>query len=283
MDNEKVVPKEGDLYRTFSIHGKPFTLYYGFYDEKDREFYRNEPMPIYPDLREYPQYTDDGIPIVTRMQIACRYYKGDLGADNGCFTCKHFEHCEEFFGVCRCHANQKGHLISVVADRLGCKREALQRPENRERVLNELKTGDTEKYTAKEMQELIAYIAPPMKVLLYGTEEDKAVLLEWQFGENYFSDIVVCESYSDYVEALKDSTYEIIICMLNGNNGTKALKAAYEQCQDKPMMWFPQTTEDAFLSYQYGCVFAAQQRQMNLASLTFGVELCREKMRKNED
>lgn len=270
--------KEGDLYRSFSIHGKPFTLYYGFYDDRDREAFGGEPMPIYPNLRREPQYTDNGEPIVTKMQSACRYYDGKSEPDIDCGMCKHFETCEEFFGVCRCRANQKGHLISLVADRLGCTRTDLKKPENRELILNELNNGEIDTLNADEMRELAEYIAQPLKALLYGTEDDKALLLEWQSDENYFSKVVPYDTFEAYIGALKDDTFEVIICMADSNAGVEALKAAHEQCKGKPLMWFPKTVDRVEASFRYGCLFAGLQRKMNLADLTFGIKQCREKI-----
>lgn len=90
-------PREGELYFTVSPFGKEFTLYYGYYDELDRQ--SGAPVPIYPDLKENPVYTDSGAPIVTAMQIACPHYKGSPNEDS-CGRCAYFEKGDLLFGKC---------------------------------------------------------------------------------------------------------------------------------------------------------------------------------------
>ncbi len=91
--------KEGDLYKIINIKGKVFELRYGYYEHIDRT--HNEPDVIYPDLSSEPQYTECGLPIVTMMQDACKYFKGNKNAESDCSQCAYFERCEDLFGICR--------------------------------------------------------------------------------------------------------------------------------------------------------------------------------------
>ncbi len=99
-------PKEGDLYKTVTIAGKTFELYYGYYEDFERHAEDSEPMPIYPDFKKNPSYTDDGAPFVTAMQDPCEHYEGRKKGDS-CLECKHFKACKELFGLCTCESNQR--------------------------------------------------------------------------------------------------------------------------------------------------------------------------------
>ena len=102
---QQAVHKEGELYKTVNSHGTEFSLYYGYYEEQDRENPLVDPMPIYPDLLNKPRYTADGKRIVTRMQDACENYDGEQDSDEVCGECKHFKRCEALFGVCQTENN----------------------------------------------------------------------------------------------------------------------------------------------------------------------------------
>lgn len=111
-NNPRVIPKEGDLFKVITAYGKSFELRYGYYDEQDRHSKYNEPIEIYPDFLEHPEYTDEGIPFATAMQDRCKHFKlkdknNDEGEDNVCFHCIHYEKCDELLGVCRCKARRK--------------------------------------------------------------------------------------------------------------------------------------------------------------------------------
>ena len=99
--------REGELYAVVDVHGVEFKLYYGYYEERDRENPLVEPLPIYPDLKSNPTYTPDGERIVTRMQDACEHYRGVQDEDRVCKSCKCFERCAKFFGICKCPENRK--------------------------------------------------------------------------------------------------------------------------------------------------------------------------------
>jgi hypothetical protein len=93
--------KEGDLYATIDVYRKRFVIYYGYYEDFERNSIYNDPVPIYPDLAKNPEYDSEGHPIVTQMQVACDHYKGK--ADDGqCGLCTHFEKGKMLFGLCKC-------------------------------------------------------------------------------------------------------------------------------------------------------------------------------------
>ena len=92
---------EGDLYKTVTVWGKTFELYYGYYDEIEKEGKYTEPIPIYPNLIKEPIYTDDGYPFATEMQDICSSFLGREGEDS-CFACRHFEKGDELIGICKC-------------------------------------------------------------------------------------------------------------------------------------------------------------------------------------
>lgn len=106
-NEEKAVPKEGDLYKVITAYGKTFELYYGYYEEIDRHSKYNEPVEIYPDFIKNPVYTDDGIPFATAMQPPCRYFKGKKDEDSTCHHCLSYKKCEELLGICTCAKNKK--------------------------------------------------------------------------------------------------------------------------------------------------------------------------------
>lgn len=102
----KSPPREGMLYKVITTHGETFTIYYGYYDEKDKTGKYTEPIPIFPDFQKNPTYTKDGHPFVTYMQDVCRHYAGELKNDS-CYSCKHFVQGEDLIGICRCAENKK--------------------------------------------------------------------------------------------------------------------------------------------------------------------------------
>ena len=97
--------KEGELYGTVSLYGKSFNIYYGHYDDKDRQSRYDEPIPIYPDFVEVPEYTEDGYPFVTGIQDTCSHFSGKH-AEDGCHGCKYYQAGDDLIGVCRCSKNK---------------------------------------------------------------------------------------------------------------------------------------------------------------------------------
>ncbi len=102
-DNCKDSPREGDLYKTINVEGFGFDIYYGYYEDCDRQNPSVDPMPIYPDFMEKPQYTKSGFPFVTKMQSACEFYKGKDVKEKDCAECRHYMHGAELLGVCTCY------------------------------------------------------------------------------------------------------------------------------------------------------------------------------------
>lgn len=100
-------PKEGELYKILNIEGNTFRLYYGYYEEYERNNPAAEPMPIYPDFLKDPRYTDAGHAFVTKMQDACKHYKGCESESNECAECAYYKHGDELIGICTC-PNNKG-------------------------------------------------------------------------------------------------------------------------------------------------------------------------------
>lgn len=97
---------EGNLYKILQVGGRSFPLYYGYYDERDRQNALVEPMPIYPDFLENPQYTETGYPFVTKMQDACQHYWGEANGCEECAECAWYRHGQELLGICCCPQNR---------------------------------------------------------------------------------------------------------------------------------------------------------------------------------
>ena len=99
---DKTHSAEGILYKVLHVRDTAFPLYYGFYEEFERNNPGAEPIPIYPDFLKEPQYTHEGVPFVTKMQDACTYYEGTDSESNECGECSYFEPGEELMGICNC-------------------------------------------------------------------------------------------------------------------------------------------------------------------------------------
>ncbi len=95
--------REGDLYEIIEFCGKRYEIRYGYYADLERD--RMDPVPIYPLFYESPEYSPEGYPIATRIQIPCDEYQlRDENINNEeCADCKYFE-CGENgkFGLCKC-------------------------------------------------------------------------------------------------------------------------------------------------------------------------------------
>lgn len=102
-------PKEGDLYKEITVGGNKFKIFYGYYEEFERESQFNDPMPIYPDFTKHPHYTAEGVPLVTAMQNICKFYNGRNDEDSCCADCIFFRKSEELFGFCDCVQNKKSY------------------------------------------------------------------------------------------------------------------------------------------------------------------------------
>ena len=110
-DTKITTHKEGDLFKNLRIHGQDFKIYYGYYEEYERYSPDALPMPIYPDFKENPQYTKDGFPFVTKMQDACKYYKGKIQRFSDCAECEYYKHGADLIGICICSQNIKKEVI----------------------------------------------------------------------------------------------------------------------------------------------------------------------------
>ncbi len=100
-------PREGALYKVIDLHGYSFPLYYGYYEDWERQNPAVELMPIYPDFLKEPQYTADGFPFVTKMQDICKHYQGKTGRFNDCAECHYYLHGDELLGICICPENKR--------------------------------------------------------------------------------------------------------------------------------------------------------------------------------
>ena len=100
--------REGDLYGIFKIGNERFEVRYGYYSESDRFGKYNDPIPIYPDFLESPQYNREGFPFVTEMQDTCEHFSGSLLVDI-CCGCSHFEKGDDLIGICRCTKRNKNY------------------------------------------------------------------------------------------------------------------------------------------------------------------------------
>lgn len=99
-------PREGDIYDVVHVGGHQFVIRYGFYEESERG--ESDPIPIYPCFISTPHYTNEGHPLVTRIQDACEHYRTETGSgDNWCADCVHCisEHAD--IGICRCPNRRK--------------------------------------------------------------------------------------------------------------------------------------------------------------------------------
>ena len=98
--------KEGDLYGVITAFGRVFEIYYGYYEDYERNSKYNDPVPIYPDLASNPEYDSEGYAIVTQMQTVCENYTG-RDEDGRCGLCPYFKKGERLFGLCECEARRK--------------------------------------------------------------------------------------------------------------------------------------------------------------------------------
>lgn len=93
--------KDGDLYKKICLDGVEFEIYYGYYEDYERESEYSEPIPIYPSFEREAVYGDSGCPFVTQMQSLCQY--GDSKFQEGCCVdCSYFCPGEDLIGLCKC-------------------------------------------------------------------------------------------------------------------------------------------------------------------------------------
>jgi len=116
--------------------------------------------------------------------------------------------------------------------------------------------------------------------MLYGTEVDRNLLLQWQEDRAYFSEICLCENQKSFLQALHDPTIEVYICMMDGGTGFQAVIAAHAHCPEKPMLWFPKSNQFTLNTHRYDCVACGTQAQMNAINLTWIMDRCRMKLQR---
>jgi len=176
------------------------------------------------------------------------------------------------------HKNEK-HLLEMIAERLGCTYLSdLRSPEYRERARKELCDGMFAQIDTDEYRDAVWYLAPPMKSMLYGTVEDQGLLLQLQNGREYFSDLSLYDTYDAFCKELCSDTYEIAICMVDGDPGFEAVKAAHLYRPDTPMVWFPKSSTYTLDTACYDCVLCGMQHQLTELDLAWAVRQCQEKL-----
>ena len=104
---------EGTLYKQLNIRGKFFEIRYGYYEDRDRNNPAIDPMPIYPDFLQQPQFTQGGFPFVTKMQDACPHYRGEASLCKECAECAFFHPEEDLIGICTCEENSRTLLLPI--------------------------------------------------------------------------------------------------------------------------------------------------------------------------
>ena len=71
---------------------------------------------------------------------------------------------------------EQKHLLDVIAERLGCKsRDELKQSAYSIAAKNELFEGKFESMDMQELADTLLFISPPLKAILYGTEENEAM------------------------------------------------------------------------------------------------------------
>lgn len=101
------IPQVGDIHKVVCVGGHSFTIRYGYYTEAER--HTTDPIPIYPCFITTPYYTEEGHPLVTRVQDACEHYcagEGNMG-DGWCADCVHCTGGHDEIGICRCPHRRK--------------------------------------------------------------------------------------------------------------------------------------------------------------------------------
>ena len=107
-------PREGDIHEVVCVGGHSFTIRYGYYKESERD--STDPIPIYPCFLSDPHYTEEGLPLITRIQDACEHYAtepGD-GGDGWCADCLHCSGDQGEIGICQCEHRRRSDLKKSV-------------------------------------------------------------------------------------------------------------------------------------------------------------------------
>ena len=99
---QKNIPIDGELYKVYTVCGHRFEIRYGYYEEGERG--RVDPVPIFPDFKQNPVYTQDGFRIVSLIQLPCKEYcpKNISERNDWCGDCIHYDGDKNEIAVCRC-------------------------------------------------------------------------------------------------------------------------------------------------------------------------------------
>ncbi len=100
------LPKEGELYKIYEVGGYTFEIRYGYYAENERG--RVEALPIFPDFRKEPVYTEDGYSLASLIHSACQYYKSDKAKpEYHCGDCIYYSEPKQEIAICKCQKLRK--------------------------------------------------------------------------------------------------------------------------------------------------------------------------------
>ncbi len=101
------LPREGDLYRIYTVDDLTFEIRYGYYADNERG--RVDPLPIFPDMVASPIYTGDGIPVTAYIQAPCTHYRPCQSAEpeDWCGDCLYYDGGFQKMGRCLCPKRQQ--------------------------------------------------------------------------------------------------------------------------------------------------------------------------------
>ena len=102
----RIKPREGDIHEVVHVGGHSFIIRYGYYAEEERHM--ADPLPIYPCFLTTPYFTEEGHPLITRIQDACEHYQTAEGeGDRWCADCVHCHSEHKEIGICRCEHRRR--------------------------------------------------------------------------------------------------------------------------------------------------------------------------------
>lgn len=107
MADKKVI--EGEIFDIINVEDKSFEIKYGYYEEYEREY--GEPVPLFPDMAENPEYTKDGYRIVTKMQDPCKQFefKTENFSEEWCGSCSYYKDEKSLISVCTNNKNKEAY------------------------------------------------------------------------------------------------------------------------------------------------------------------------------
>lgn len=102
MMRNTTLPKEGEVYRTYTVDQHTFEIRYGYHEENERG--RVEPLPIFPDFEINPVYTQNGEPITAYVQYPCKHYspRDPKEPEEWCGDCTYYDGGRIEMGRCLC-------------------------------------------------------------------------------------------------------------------------------------------------------------------------------------